>query len=332
MKKRPSMLLSEGTVKGYLPLLKIVETLETHGWNIYSDTRQRIPTQNGVFSHGNGCDPFRTPRRSRATQIVKINAGLDDFCCPRATGCPSWEGQSLEWPDNFDHYGLGQWCPVAEEFMEDELVGYLGMGFEAPAEEGPQGDDGWDGSFEGIDLLAEGFQKNSGEAVGEDTFLQDWEWPANPVELEVPQEEGAIPMGSSTSTSTLPPLSSTNNDMTSSNSPEEVSDTQATLSSKDTPSGDEWSCDFANCGKRFSHRHKLNRHKKYHLKPYRCLDPLCSARGIGFSLNKDLVRHQSQHSGQRYYCPNRTCNYALGGGENGFSRQDNLKRHIKTRH
>ncbi|PMD36381.1 hypothetical protein L207DRAFT_106579 [Hyaloscypha variabilis F] len=217
--------------------------------------------------------------------------------------------------------------------MGDAGVGYLGMGFETPIEEEPQGEGGiWDESFEGIDLLAEGFHKDSGGDLGEDTLLQDWEWAAVPVELEVPQEEGAIPMGPSPSTSTLPPSISTNNDMTSTSPDTQGSDRQASLFSNDTPSGDEWCCDFANCGKRFSHRHKLNRHKKYHLKPYRCLEPFCSARGIGFSLNKDLVRHQSQHTGQRFYCPNRSCNYAVGGGENGFSRQDNLKRHIKTRH
>ncbi|PMD36380.1 hypothetical protein L207DRAFT_546647 [Hyaloscypha variabilis F] len=54
MKKRLSMLLSKGMIKGCLLLLKIVETLETQGWNIYSDTKLSIPMQNVVFSRGNG--------------------------------------------------------------------------------------------------------------------------------------------------------------------------------------------------------------------------------------------------------------------------------------
>ncbi|KAE9371069.1 hypothetical protein N431DRAFT_376443 [Stipitochalara longipes BDJ] len=190
----------------------------------------------------------------------------------------------------------------------------------------------WDGSFEGINLSAEGFHTDTGEYHGEDTFLHAREWAWGPMELEVPQEEEELPMGAP-STSTLPSSSSTSINMNCSTSPRTTtSDERTSLPSNNIPAGDEWACDFANCGKRFSHRHKLNRHKKYHLKPYRCLDPLCSARGIGFSLNKDLVRHQSQHSGRRFYCPISGCNYAYGGGENGFSRQDNLKRHIKTRH
>jgi hypothetical protein len=138
-------------------------------------------------------------------------------------------------------------------------VGYLGMGFEAPTEERPQGDGGiWDGNFEGIDLLAEGFNKDLGGDLGQDTLFGGWDWAADPVELEVSQEEGPITMEPSPSTSTLPQSSSTNNDMTSSTSPEtQGSNKHASLSSNDTPSSDEWSCDFANCGKRFSHRHKL---------------------------------------------------------------------------
>jgi hypothetical protein len=75
-----------------------------------------------------------------------------------------------------------------------------------------------------------------------------------------------------------------------------------------------------------------SRHRKYHLKPYRCLDPSCSTRGTAFSLNKDLVRHESQHNGRRFYCSHSGCSYAFGGGKRGFSRQDNLKRHTTTQH
>ncbi|PMD59493.1 uncharacterized protein K444DRAFT_412886 [Hyaloscypha bicolor E] len=152
------------------------------------------------------------------------------------------------------------------------------------------------------------------------------------MELEISEEGAQVPIGAP-STSTIPSPSSTSYDMNPSKSHDtESSQELASPALKATPSGDKWLCEFTNCGKCFSHRHKLNRHRKYHLKPYRCLDPSCSTRGIAFSLNKDLARHHSQHSGQRLYCPHRGCSYAFGGGENGFSRKDNLKRHIKTRH
>lgn len=92
----------------------------------------------------------------------------------------------------------------------------------------------------------------------------------------------------------------------------------------------EWSCRY--CGESFTHRHKLNRHQKYHFKPYKCIEISCSARSVAFSLEKDLVRHQARHNGRRFYCHHAGCGSAYGGPEGGFTRKDNLKRHIATQH
>src|SRR6266536_5862039 len=50
-----------------------------------------------------------------------------------------------------------------------------------------------------------------------------------------------------------------------------------------------------------------SRHKKYHRRPFKCSIPSCKARNVGFSLEKDLVRHQSSHEGERYFCPHIGC-------------------------
>jgi len=119
-----------------------------------------------------------------------------------------------------------------------------------------------------------------------------------------------------------------------SSSPPEGSRTNAaaTLSPGSNGSRDEWQCDHPNCGRTFSKRHDMNRHKKYHLKPYKCHASSCKIQDIGFSLKKDLIRHQARHSSQRYHCPHTKCAYANGGQSGGFTRKDNLRRHINTRH
>jgi len=99
-----------------------------------------------------------------------------------------------------------------------------------------------------------------------------------------------------------------------------------------TPAAEEWLCQHPNCGRTFTHRHKLNRHRKCHLKPHKCLDPSCADRRVAFSLKKDLIRHQAKHNGRRFYCQNVGCRNALGGIEGGFTRKDNLQRHVATQH
>jgi len=50
-------------------------------------------------------------------------------------------------------------------------------------------------------------------------------------------------------------------------------------------------CDFTDCGRRVQKRYDLNRHKKYHVKLFKCLKPSCAAHNLAFSLAKDLRRH-----------------------------------------
>ncbi|KAF8856399.1 hypothetical protein BDZ45DRAFT_476037 [Acephala macrosclerotiorum] len=97
-------------------------------------------------------------------------------------------------------------------------------------------------------------------------------------------------------------------------------------------SEDEWSCSYPNCGRTFTRRHKLNRHQKYHSKLHRCLEATCRARDVAFSLEKDLVRHQAQHNGRRFYCHYDECSHSVNGAQGGFTRRDNLKRHITNQH
>jgi len=94
----------------------------------------------------------------------------------------------------------------------------------------------------------------------------------------------------------------------------------------------EWLCDYPNCGRSFQHRYRLNKHQKYHNKLHRCLEPSCLARRVRFSREQDLIRHQSQHNGRRFYCPYGNCLYAISGAKDGFTRRDNQKRHIAIQH
>jgi len=113
----------------------------------------------------------------------------------------------------------------------------------------------------------------------------------------------------------------------------------------------EWLCEHPNCGRSFTHRYRLkyvssqpnhllyvsqltmlSKHQKYHNKLHRCLEPSCLARRVKFSREQDLIRHQSQHSGRRFYCPYIHCSYAVGGAKDGFTRKDNQKRHIANQH
>lgn len=104
------------------------------------------------------------------------------------------------------------------------------------------------------------------------------------------------------------------------------------LAPKDTAPVKEWLCEYPNCGRSFTHRYMLNKHQKYHNKLHRCLEPSCLARRVTFSREQDLIRHQSQHNGQRFYCPHSDCSFAIDGAKNGFSRKDNQKRHITNQH
>jgi len=114
-------------------------------------------------------------------------------------------------------------------------------------------------------------------------------------------------------------------------------------------------CEEPNCERVFTHLHDLkyvimpydeiprpkvfghlltsySRHKRYHIKPHECLEPGCAKKGVAFSLPKDLIRHQAKHNGRRFYCHYAGCGHAVSGVKGGFTRQDNLKRHINSKH
>ncbi|PQE22439.1 Zinc finger transcription factor ace1 protein [Rutstroemia sp. NJR-2017a BVV2] len=119
---------------------------------------------------------------------------------------------------------------------------------------------------------------------------------------------------------------------------EAVQDTSQSSFARETPSLKnrvsemEHSCEYPNCGQSFSHRYKLNKHRKYHSKSYCCLEKSCLARKVAFSREQDLIRHQSQHNGRRFYCSHADCVSAIDGAKNGFTRKDNLKRHLDKQH
>jgi len=107
---------------------------------------------------------------------------------------------------------------------------------------------------------------------------------------------------------------------------------RTTANPRITPSANDWPCPYPNCHRSFPQRNKLNRHQKYHNKPHRYLEPDCLTRRVAFSLEKDLVRHETQHNGRRFYCCHADCSFASGEENGGFSRKDNLKRHLANQH
>jgi len=85
------------------------------------------------------------------------------------------------------------------------------------------------------------------------------------------------------------------------------------------------------CHESFSMKHQLNTHLKKHTLPFKCSD--CDA---SFRYKKDLSRHcaskhQSEGSVAKLFCPYDGCKYGIELGQ-GFTRKDNLNRHIKSRH
>ena len=164
----------------------------------------------------------------------------------------------MGWPDNFDYYELGQWGLGAGEFGGDGDLEYLGFNLDVPGlGDGTPDGQMWDRGFGGIDVPAEAFHAGLGRDLGEDALQHAWDWGVNPAELEIPQE-GAVVLTGPPSSSTVPSSSSTINDTTASTSPETPSSNEgAASSSSNTPPTEEWLCDFANCGKSFSQRHRL---------------------------------------------------------------------------
>jgi len=78
-----------------------------------------------------------------------------------------------------------------------------------------------------------------------------------------------------------------------------------------------------------------SRHAKIHSRPYHCrVQQTCSQR---FAEKRDRSRHEAAHGVQargipHYFCPY-DCERSPSGTEGGFGvREDNAKRHIRTRH
>jgi hypothetical protein len=122
-------------------------------------------------------------------------------------------------------------------------------------------------------------------------------------------------------TPTLSPTASSN--QSGENSPSNSPTTSSTsLSQAQT-----FSCRF--CAQNFAKRHLLNRHEKQHDKPVAC------PRGCGHhtARNRDMQRHIAVHHSaaqpvSRYLCPVPGCKT----GRDGFTRKDNLTRHMKKVH
>lgn len=78
---------------------------------------------------------------------------------------------------------------------------------------------------------------------------------------------------------------------------------------------------------------KRSRHSLIHTRPFKCKEPACDSEG--FSLRKDLERHRkSIHptaGDTTVFCPDQHCKYSVVGGV-GFTRQDNYRRHMTTKH
>ncbi|EEQ34253.1 conserved hypothetical protein [Microsporum canis CBS 113480] len=76
-----------------------------------------------------------------------------------------------------------------------------------------------------------------------------------------------------------------------------------------------------------------NKHMDKHDRPYKCNDPDC-AKLPGFTYSGGLLRHQREvhrmHTqGKKLMCPYSDCNRSSG---KGFTRQENLKEHIRRLH
>jgi hypothetical protein len=174
--------------------------------------------------------------------------------------------------------------------MEDGGFGYYGMGFEAFGEEEEHGADQiWDGSLEGYELahaasdaeenqtkdqVDDGSLNLCGMELGATVTDKDqwadahpsaWEWGENPMELEISKEVVHTPtkltlspiISPSTPTAEDSSLSTDDSPVVRNNEGPSSNDAPSSSASNKKNSADEWLCDFTNCGRSFTHRHKL---------------------------------------------------------------------------
>lgn len=77
-----------------------------------------------------------------------------------------------------------------------------------------------------------------------------------------------------------------------------------------------------------------SKHMDKHDRPYKCMEPGCD-KIQGFTYSGGLLRHQREvhkkHTSTKkpLMCPYADCNRSTG---NGFTRQENLKEHLRRRH
>ncbi|OJK04786.1 hypothetical protein ASPACDRAFT_49164 [Aspergillus aculeatus ATCC 16872] len=96
-------------------------------------------------------------------------------------------------------------------------------------------------------------------------------------------------------------------------------------------------CDHPECQQSpptFRRPCEWNKHMDKHDRPYKCLEPGCD-KIQGFTYSGGLLRHQREvhkkniNAKKPLMCPYVDCNRSTG---NGFTRQENLKEHLRRRH
>ncbi|RDW89845.1 putative C2H2 transcription factor [Aspergillus mulundensis] len=96
-------------------------------------------------------------------------------------------------------------------------------------------------------------------------------------------------------------------------------------------------CDHAECQPSpptFRRPCEWNKHMDKHDRPYKCMEPGCD-KIQGFTYSGGLLRHQREvhkknvNAKKPLMCPYPDCNRSTG---NGFTRQENLKEHLRRRH
>lgn len=147
--------------------------------------------------------------------------------------------------------------------MEDGWFECNGMGFEALFAGEEQGmNQMWGGNIEGQQLGDVDFDTVENQWV--DNELHSWESSGDPMGLEISGEAMHLSSESAMS-STMTSTSTIGTPCPSSNASPAIQNPQGQLStegpstsaSTGTASVKEWHCDFPNCGKSFTHRHKL---------------------------------------------------------------------------
>ncbi|KAF4583044.1 Zinc finger transcription factor ace1 [Ophiocordyceps camponoti-floridani] len=143
--------------------------------------------------------------------------------------------------------------------------------------------------------------------------------------MTTPQE--VLPFVDLSPPATLPPhdtpgeLSLSSSECRSSNSPK--SPTTAT-------GGGNYVCDEPGCDQAFDQLHKLKHHQRYHSKAHKCTYPTCS-RAFGTKTHLDRHINERHEQRRRFHCPVSGCMYNQAGGR-AFSRRDNWRRHMASKH